>query len=162
MPNANDALTFTQDFKTRVFMAWYQKDARHAVLWGDKRKGLETIRKAGSFLRNKYVVVLARYLSLSTMLGSWADGKYTCPNPSQLVQICRSETTNQLVPEAVPDRMFDHLCRLVRQFRITNEETGEGKHEWIFAGGDPHLAHAMNYLNVALERMSRRNMFDFA
>lgn len=162
MPNSNDALAFAQDFKSRVFLAWYQRDAKNVVQWGDKKKSGESIRKAGSFLKFKYTVVLARYLSLGAMLGGWADGKYVCPDPEKLVQICRSEKTTQLEPEAVTMRLFHHMCRLVRQFKVTNPETGEGKHEWIYTNGDPHLAHAMNYMNVALERLNQRVIYTFA
>lgn len=162
MPNSNDALSFAQDFRSRVFLAWYQRDAKQVVAWGDKKKSGETIRKAGSFLKFKYTVVLARYLSLGAMLGGWSDGKYICPDPAKMVQICRSEETNQLMPESVCTRLFEHMCRLIRQFTITNEETGEGRHDWIYTGGDPHLAHAMNYMNVALERLNQRVIFTFA
>ena len=161
MPNSNDAMSFAQDFASRVYMAWYQRDAKNAVQWGDKRKVSETIRKAGSFLKFKYTVVLGRYMSLEAMLGSWANGQYVCPEPGGLVQVCRDEKTNQLMPEAVCDRVFVHMCRLIKRFHVTNEETGEGRHDWIYAGGDPHLAHSMNYLNVALERLQRRAIFAF-
>jgi hypothetical protein len=162
MPNSNDAMSFAQEFKSRVFLAWYQRDAKHVVQWGDKKKSGESIRKAGSFLKFKYTVVLARYLSLGAMLGAWADGNYVSPDPDTLVQICRSEETNLLQPEAVPRRLFEHMCRLIKQFTVTNEETGEGRHDWIYTGGDPHLAHAMNYMNVALERLNQRVIYTFA
>jgi hypothetical protein len=159
-PNFNDALSFAQDFKSRVFLAWYQRDAKHAVQWGDKKRSQETIRKAGG-LKFRYTVTLARYLSLEAMLGSWSDGRYVLPDPRGLVQICRDESTSQLMPEAVCYRMFNHMCALVRQFTVSNEETGEGRYEWIHTGAD-HLAHSMNYLNVALERMNKRTLFTFA
>ncbi len=161
MPNSNDALSFAQDFRSRVFLAWYQRDAKHVVQWLDKKKAGEGIRKAGSFLKFKYTVTLARYLSLGAMLGGWANGDYICPDPRKLTQICRSEQTNQLHGEAVCERLFNHMCRLIRQFKITNEETGEGRHDWIYTGGDPHLAHAMNYLNVAIERLNTQVLFTF-
>jgi len=171
MPNSNDALSFAQDFRSRVFLAWYQRDAKHVVQWGDKKKSGESIRKAGSFLKFKYTVVLARYLSLGAMLGGWSDGKYICPHPDGLVQICRDTdgittgengATHQLMPEPVCRRLFSHMCRLIKQFKVTNEETGEGRHDWIYTGGDPHLAHAMNYLNVGLERLGQRVLYTFA
>ena len=112
--------------------------------------------------RLKLVRLLARYLSLGAMLGGWADCKYVSPDPKKLVQICRSEETHQLQPEAVTERLFNHMCRLIRQFTVTNEETGEGRHDWIYTGGDPHLAHAMNYMNVALERLNQRVIYTFA
>lgn len=162
MPNSNDALQFAQDFRSRVFLAWYQRDAKHVVQWGDKRSTGEGIRKAGSFLKFKYTVTLSRYLSMGAMLGAWENGNYVIPEPDKLVQVCRSEETNQLVPLSPARRMFDHHCRLIKQFTVTNEDTGEGKHEWIYTGGDPHLSHASNYLNVGLERLGKRVIFTFA
>lgn len=162
MPNSNDALQFAQDFRSRVFLAWYQRDAKHVVQWGDKRTTGEGIRKAGSFLKFKYTVTLSRYLSMGAMLGAWEHGNYVIPEPSKLVQICRSEETTQLIPLSPAERLFDHHCRLIKQFTVTNEDTGEGKHEWIYTGGDPHLSHASNYLNVGLERLGKRVLFTFA
>jgi len=162
MPNTNDALTFAQEFPGKVFLAWYQRDAKDVVQWGDKPKSKATIKKAGSFLKFKYTVVLARYLSLNVMLGSWADGKWVCPNPNKLVQMCRDEKTFQIQPEETCWRLFDHMCRLIKRFKVTNDETGEGRHEWIYSGTqDPHLAHSMNYLNVAVERLGKKPFFAF-
>jgi hypothetical protein len=59
-------------------------------------------------------------------------------------------------------RLFDHLTRLTKNFHETNEETGDGRWRWVYGGGDPHYAHALNYCNVALERLKRQTIFTFA
>lgn len=161
MPNYNEALEFAQQFPGRVYLAWYSREAKDAVSWNDKKKHKDTVRKAGPLLRFKYTVALSRYLSMNVALGAWKNGEVYIPAPEGLLQTCRDEKTNQLHPESPAERLFDHLTRLIRRFKIVNEETGEGKYEWIYAGGDPHLAHAWNYCNVALERLKRRAILDF-
>lgn len=162
MPNYNESLAFAQEFPGKVFLAWYQKDSKTAVQWGDRRKSKESVRKAGPLLKFKYTVALGRFLSLTLSLGEWAQGNVILPDPDRLVQMCFNEKTNVLSPESPARRLFDHNLRLIKRFRITNPETGEGKHEWIYAGGDPHLSHAWNYCNIALERLQRKAMFVFA
>tara|TARA_R100001244_G_scaffold36778_2_gene33625 strand:- start:1634 stop:3358 length:1725 start_codon:yes stop_codon:yes gene_type:complete len=161
MPNYNEALAFAQEFPGRVFLAWYQREAKQVVAWGDKKKVPLTMAKAGPLLKFKYVAVLSRFLSLSVALGEWADSNVVCPDPEGLVQMCRDEKTNQLRPQEVSRRLFDHLMRLIKRFKVTNHETGEGRTIWSYVGGDPHLAHAWNYTNVALERLRRHTSFTF-
>lgn len=140
MPNVNDALSFAQEFPGRVFLAYYSKDAKDIVAWNDKVKHKPTNMKAGPLLKFKYSCVLGRFPSLSVSLGAWATGDVILPNPDALRQMCTSEKTGQLQPEAPARRLFAHLCRLIKRFRVTNEDTREGRHEWIYSGGDPHLA----------------------
>lgn len=161
MPNYNEALSFAQANPGKVFLAWYQTGAKDVIQWGDRMKAKEGLRKAGNKLKFKYQVVLSRYLSLGVSLGAFRDGDVLVPDPNKLVQMCRDEKTGQFQPEALADRLFNHLCRLVKRYRVTNEETGDGKHEWVFTGGDPHLAHAWNYCNAALERLTRQTIWTF-
>jgi len=162
MPNVNDALDFAQEFPGRVFLAYYAKEQKDAILWGDKIKYKPAIQKAGPLLKFKYTAILGRFPSLSISLGAWSSGDVACPPPDHLIQMCSKENTGQLAPEAVTHRLFSHLTRLIKRFRVINEETGDGKHEWIYSGGDPHLAHAWNYCNIALERLRRSVIFTFA
>ncbi len=162
MPNYNEALAFAQAFPGKVFLSWYQKDAKTAVQWGDRRRVKESVRKAGPLLKFKYTAVVGRYLSLAVSLGEWVKGNVSIPDPQKLVQMCRDEKTNVLTPGSPASRLFDHNLRLIKRFRVTNQETGEGKYEWIYSGGDPHLSHAWNYCNLALERLQRQTLFTFA
>ncbi len=155
MPNANEAINFANQFRGRVFVAWYMRDAKDPVAWGDRKKTAPSIAKAGALMKMKHKVILSRYLSLSMMLGLWRDNEIVCPEPSKLVQVCRDEKTNQLQPEATCERLFSHLCRLIRREKVVDEETGETKYEWIYTGGDPHLAHSLNYCVAALDRVGR-------
>jgi hypothetical protein len=161
LPNFNDALQFAQSHPSRVFLAYYMRDAKHVVQWSDKKKGLESIRKAGSLLRFKYNALLNRYTSLETMLSTWSNGDVICPDPNGLVQTCMDEGTKAMMPEAVCRRLFTHLTRLIRNYKESNPETGEGRYEWLYTQGDPHLAHACNYCFIALERMKRTAGFSF-
>jgi hypothetical protein len=161
MPNYNDGLQFAQKFPGRVFLAWYAHEAKEVVQFGDKEKYKHTIRKAGPLLKFKYTAQLGRFPSLSFSLGEWAAGNVELPNPDALVQMAREEKTGLLSPQAPARRLFSHLPRLIKRWNETDEESGRGRWEWVYAGGDPHLAHAWNYCNVALERMKRATIFTF-
>jgi len=161
MPNYNEALAFAKQFLGRVFLAWYQKDAKDAVAWNDRAKTKQPLMKAGT-LKFKYTVALSRFNSMSFSLGEWKTGDVIIPPTHKLVQMCRDEKTNVLGPESPGERFFSMLPRLVKRFHVTNEDTGEGRWEWIFNGGDPHFAHAWNYCTVGLERLRRSAIFAFA
>ncbi len=162
MPNINDALHFAQAFPGRVFLAYYNKEAKDMVQWGDKKKHKETVRKAGPLLKFKYIVSINKFSGLDFTLGEWARGDWKCPDPEKLVQMCHDERTDNLQLEAPCNRMFDHFTRMIKRFKETNEETGEGKYEWIYSSGDPHLLFAQMHLTVALERLRRQTIFAFA
>lgn len=161
MPNYNEALAFAQAFPGRVFLAHYQQDAKDAVQWGDRTRAKEGVRRAGPLLKFKYTVTIGRFPSLSVSLGEWAGGNVQIPNPDTLRQMARDEKTQILKPEAPARRLFNHLPRLIKRWKETDAETGRGRWEWIYAGGDPHLAHSWNYCNVALERLRRNTQWTF-
>ncbi len=162
MPNYDEALQFAQDFPRKVFTAFYQQDQKDIVLWGDKNKTKETIRKAGKHLKFKYHCMINRYTSMAYSLGEFKQGNVEVPNDQALLQRCKDESTGQLVPQNITHRFFDHLTRLIKDFHCTNEQTGEGKHRWLYAGKDPHMAHAWNYCNIGLERLRREAIYTFA
>lgn len=160
-PNYNDALQMGQEFMGRVWLARYNEDGSDPVQWHDRAKTKATIAKAGD-LKFKYSVTLSRFLSLAYSLGEWKNHDVVMPTPHKLVQICHDERTKELKPEAPADRFMDMLPRLVRQFHVTNDETGTGRWEWVYSKGDPHFAHAWNYCTVAIERLKRNTYFSFA
>lgn len=163
MPNYDEALAFAQDFPGKVYTGWYNKDQKDVVVWGDKKRTREGVRKAGKMFKFKYHVIINRFTSMSAALGAFRTQDVEVPNPDGLIAVCRDEGTSQLIPQNIcRDRFFNHLLRLVKRFKVTNEETGEGRWEWIYASGDPHLAHAWNYCNVALERLRRQAIWVFA
>lgn len=161
MPNYDSVLEFAQEFPGKVFAAFYAKEAKDVVTWSDKPKTKVTLKKAGPLLKFKWYCILSRYLSLDVALGAWAKQDVICPNPDALVQVCFDEKTKLLQPEAVMRRAQNMYMRLVKRFHVTNEETGEGRQEWIYSGQDPHFAHSWNYCNVALERLRRSVIFTF-
>lgn len=161
MPNYDMVLEFAQEFPGKVFASFYAKDARDVVSWSDKPKTKLTLKKAGPLLKFKHYCILSRYLSMDVSLGEWSKQNVICPDPDRLVQMAFDEKSKTLQPEAVMRRAQSMLMRLVKRFHVTNEDTGEGRHEWIYSGGDPHFAHAWNYCNVALERLRRNVIFTF-
>ncbi len=162
MPNANDSLAFAQDFPGRVWLAFYTQGGTSPVQWKDRIKTPPAVQKAGPFLKFKYIAFLNRYLSMDAGLNAWVLGDVVTPEPRALIQTARGENSGRWEPEHPLERVHAHLKRLVRQFNVTNEETGEGKMVWVYAGKDPHLAHAWNYTNIALERLKRQVSFVFA
>lgn len=161
MPNYDMVLEFAQEFPGKVFACFYAKEAKDVVTWSDKPKTKLTLKKAGPLLKFKHYCILSRYLSMDVALGEWAKTHVICPDPDRLVQMAYDEKSKVLQPEAVMRRAQSMFMRLVKRFHVTNEETGEGRHEWIYAGGDPHFAHAWNYCNIALERLRRNVIFTF-
>lgn len=161
MPNPNDALQFAQQFPGRVFVQWYSNTQKDVIQWADKAKAKATIRKAGPLLKFKWHVTINRYSGLLFMLEDWRQGNIVMPDPDKLVQVVRSEETGIFQPESVARRNMKQYTRLVRQFDVTNESTGEGKYSWIHTGSD-HGAHACLYALVALERLRRQVVVTFA
>lgn len=163
MPNFNEALAFAQAFPGRVFIAWYQQNAKDVVQWGDKKRGAkEVVRKAGPLLKFKYHCILSRYTSINLMLGEFAQQNFIMPDPDRLIQLCKDEKTGQIHTEAIARRFQNMMMRLIKRFHVTNEETGEGRYEFIYGGADPHFSHAATYCNAALERLRRQNVWVFA
>ena len=162
MPSINDALQFARQFPGRVFLAYYARDAKEVVQWNDRKKHKETIRKAGPLLKFKWTCQVGRFPSLDFMFGELKSGEYIWPDPDRLRQMAYDEKTNQLAPMAPTRRCWDHMTRLIKNWQETNEETGDGRWRWVYAGGDPHYAHSFNYCNVALERLKRQTIFTFA
>ena len=163
MPNYNEALKFAQTFPGRVYLATYG-EGTDVAQWHDRGRVKETIRKSGPLLKFRYQVTIGRFVALSFALGEWSDGNVEIPPLDGIRQMARSEaqdSKNQLLPESPARRLFSHLPRLIRRWKETDVETGAGKWQWIYAGGDPHLAHAFSYCNVALERLRRTAVFDF-
>lgn len=164
MPNYNEALKFAQAFPGRVYLAHYQREGKEVVKWKDRTKVDESIRKAGPLLKFKYQASMGRFPSLSYALGEWAEGNVQIPPLDGIRQMARSEDKdhkNQLRPESPARRLFAHLPRLVKYWHEIDAQFGRGRWEWRYAGGDPHLAHAWNYCNVALERFRRKTSFVF-
>lgn len=162
MPNFNDALAFAQKHPGKVFIGYYSEGQKETVKWLDKAVTRENIRKAGPFLKFKYTASIGRFPALSIALGEWASGNVEIPPLDGLRQFCRNEKTQLIEPESPARRLFEHLPRLVKKWHVTNEETGAGKWSWIYVGGDPHLAHAWSYANIALERLKKQPVFTFA
>lgn len=163
MPNVNEAMDFARAFPGRVFIGWYQKNAKDVVQWGDRPQAKVSIRKAGPLLRFKHHAIMGMYTSIDFALNEFVQGNVKVPNPRGIVQYVRSETTGMFNSEYICEsRFFHHLTKIVRNKHILNDETGEFRMEWIPLGLDPHFVHAWTYCNVALERLRRVPQMIFA
>lgn len=162
MPNANEAMSFAREFPKRVFVSWYIEQQREIAQWGDRPKFKMTVRKGGPDIKFKHSVMLSRYLSIELALRSVAEREYEWPHPKALVQIARNQTSGRYEPLHIFETHFyQHLKSIVRQKTVIDEETGRFKMEWINLGLDPHSVHALNYCNMALERLKRQPLFSF-
>lgn len=163
MPNVNSALAFAQRHPRKVFLAYYSEGQKEVVQWLDRQRAKEGVRKAGPFLKFKYVASVGRYPALSFSLGELAQGNWQFPNPHGLLQKCIGEKSGIVETDAPALRLIEHNCKLVRNWKELDADTGSGKWRWVYGGGqDPHLAHAMNYCNIALERLRKQTCFTFA
>lgn len=162
MPNFNSAITFAQRHPKKVYLAYYSEGQKEVVQWLDRKRVKEGVRKAGPFLKFKYVCSVGRFPSLSYSLGEWAQGNWEMPHPERLLQKCIGEKTGVVSTESPARRLMIHNCRLVKNWKETDPDTGAGKWRWVYGGGDPHLAHATNYCNIALDRLKKKVIFAFA
>ncbi len=163
MPNTNEAMDFARAFNSKVFIGWYQQNAKDIIQWGDKPKLKASLRKAGPLLRYKYHAIMGRYVAIDFALNEWVQGKVKTPHPRGLVQYVRGDDDGMFKSEYICEsRLWHHLTKIVRNKNVTNDETGEYKMEWIPLGLDPHYVHAWCYLNIALERMRRQPSMSFA
>lgn len=163
MPNANEAQELARSFPGKVFIAWYKDAGQDMVLWTDRDKLKEGIRKGSTQLRLKWQVLLQRYVSMDFLLRQFVEGIIQVPPPRQLKMKMRSEETGRFEFQQISDRFKEHLGRLVRQVTVLGEENeGRRKYSWIYMGGDPHFAHSANYCNIAMERLRHRAMFTMA
>lgn len=160
MPNANEAQELARSFPGKVFIAWYSDSGQDMVRWTDRVKTKEAIRKGSKQLRLKWQVILNRYQTIDFLLQQWVNGVWRCPDPRTLRQVVKSEKTGRHeMEDIVKTRFFTHLKSMMRQETVINEETGKFKMEWVYAGRDPHGTHALNYCNIALERMKKQARF---
>lgn len=162
MPNYDEAIDFCTAYPGRAFISFYNPQGTSAVQWMDRPQPKAGLRKAGDKLRFKYTAMLGRYLSIVLTLSSFRNGDWQIPNPDALVQTCTDEKSGRLRAHAIGrEKFFIHLHRYIKRWNETNPDTGAGKFEWVFTGED-HFTHAINYCNIALERLSRRAVFAFA
>lgn len=161
MPNVNDAMKFCQAYPRRAFLGYYSRGQKEVVQWLDK-KMKAGVKKAGALLRFKHTASIGRFSSLALALGRWSDREVGLPPPDAMFQDCFDEATNIIRTESPARRLMSHLTRLVKQLEVSDTQMGEGTWTYIFVGKDPHLAHAFNYANVALERISGSTSFVFA
>lgn len=160
MPNYNEAAQFARDFHGRVFVAWYagehQKDM---VLWYDRPRDKENIKRGSKNLKLKWQVLLNRYTSIDFALNEFVERNVEMPHPDALVQTVRSEKGRFEAENICRTRYWLHLKSVVRQKTWINEQVGTYRMEWAYLGRDPHFTHATNYANIAVERLKRQAIF---
>jgi hypothetical protein len=159
MPNANEAQEFARSFPGKVFIAWYRDTGADLVLWQDKTVTKEAIRKGSRELRLKWQVTINRFMALDYALRMFAEGVLQLPPPGKLLQVVRSEESGMFETEAIIERFKKHVCSVVKQEKVLNDETGKFKMEFVYLSGDPHSLHSYSYANIALERVKNNSMW---
>lgn len=167
-PNTNEVKALCRAFPGRVFESYYVDSiSADLVVWGDKIKMKESIRKGSREIKNKYTVKFNKYHSLDYLYKAIRDRNLQWPEPKKLTQIIRNKEGKFSAEVIFEERAYTHLKALIRNKKSLEGQKGPGKvgntgkarYEWIFSGGDrndPHSAHAMNYFNVAIERLIGR------
>jgi hypothetical protein len=160
LPNYNEAKEFAQAFPRKVFLATYMEGQKDIVQWGDRAVFKQQVRKGSHKIKFKQTVMLSRYLSIEFVMKQITDGYFEWPHPRALIQEARNEDTGRIEPLYVMEKFFYEHCKsIVRQQQITNDETGQFKMVWVNLGRDPHQVHALNYCNIALERLKSVPIF---
>lgn len=159
MPNINEASAFARKFVGKVFIAHYKDAGQDMVLWQDRTKTKESVRKGSKELRLKQQVLLNRYTVLDYALKQWTDGVIEVPPLGQLTPLVLNPKTGRFEATMLAGVLRDHLMRLVRQETVLNVDTGRSRMEWVYLGGDPHFSHAFSYCNVAIERLRHVALF---
>lgn len=167
-PNSNDVKALCREFPGRVFEAYYHDSVGvDMVQWMDKAVYKATIRKGSKEIKNKWAVKLNKFHTLDYLFKCIRDRQIQWPEPNKLVQTVK-DFENRFNPEIIVEtRMYKHLKALVKNKRVLDTQnkpgkfgnTGKARFEWIFSGGDrndPHSAHALNYFNIACERIHQR------
>jgi hypothetical protein len=158
LPNYNDAKEFAQAFPKKVFLAYYIEQQRDMVQWGDRGQFKQQVKKGSHKIKFKQTVCLSRYLSIEFAMKEISNGNFQWPHPRTLVQIAKIE--GKLQPTMLMEEVFYEHCKgIVRNKEIVDEATGAFKMSWVNLGGDPHFVHALNYNNIALERLKSVPIF---
>lgn len=161
MPSANEAQDFARAFPGRVFLSWYGDGGVDLAKWHDRLKMKEQLRKGSKEIKLKWQVTLHRYMSLDWTMNDFVERNIEMPNPDALVQVVRNEDTGRYEAENICRRFRTHLRSLVREKEIIDELSGKFKLVYKYVGRDPHFAHAMNYCNIAYERLRKVAIFSF-
>lgn len=160
MPNMAASSAFANRHKGRVFVSWYggeqQKDI---VIWHDRARMKEGIRRGSKDIKLKYQVTLNRYTSFEYSLSEFVNRNVEMPHPDALVQVCRNSQGRFESQPLCRKFLWKHLKSLVRQKTIIGEaQYDKWRMEWVHLGED-HFAHAWNYANIAVERLKRKAIF---
>ena len=157
MPNYNEAAELARTFKGRVFISWYGgQEQKDMVLWLDRARLKEGIRRGSHSIKVKWQVALNRYTSIDYALNEFVVRNVEMPHPDALVQVARSKEGRWEADNICRTRFWLHLKSIVRQRTWIDETEGRYRMAWAQLGRDPHFVHAWNYCNIAIERLARR------
>lgn len=161
MPNPDEALNFAQKFPGKVYMGHYQENQKDVVIWGDRVKHKEGVRKSGYKFKFKFHTMISRYIAIDSLLSDFKYKNIQIPDPDKLILKTRNERTGTLEPEAICHRFMEHLTSMIKFLEVKDEESNEGK--WVWQSGvNDHGTHSLCYANIALERLRRQAIFCFA
>lgn len=157
MPNYNEAAQLARDFPGRVFIAWYQGEhQKDMIMWHDRIKAKEAIRRGGINIKVKWQVSINRYTAMDFSLSEFVNRNVEMPHPDALTQVIRSDKGFWEAENICRTRFFLHMKSLVRQRTFIGEENiGKSRMEWVYLGRDPHFAHSVLYTQIAMERLKR-------
>jgi hypothetical protein len=161
-PNANEAMSFANAFPRRVFLAKYKDSGMDMVVWADKLKTKESIRKGSKEIKLKYQVQIHRYQAIDFALRQWVEQKVLIPHPKRLEQVMANEKNGSLELQFPADRLRDHLKRMVRVQESLDKDgqnTERVRNRWQTMGNSGHFLHAYLFALISLERLNKKAIF---
>lgn len=160
MPNYNEATDLARAFPARVFVSWYGSEKqKDMVMWSDRLKYKETIKRGSRDIKLKWQCVLNRYNAIDYALSHFAGRELEMPHPDALVQVVRQPDGRYGAENICRTQFWVHMKSIVRQKEVINEQTGTFRMNWVYLGRDPHFVHALTYACIAVERLKRQAVF---
>jgi len=164
MPNSNEALRFSKDFRGRVFLADYSYQAEKGediCIWGDKVQN-DPNKKASDETKQKYRVRISRYHAILWNLMRYVNRLKEQPHERGLIMPVPNKR-NEMEPTFICENVFwDHLCRVARRKEMIDEAQGKFKMVFENVGLDPHFLHSDLYAELALSRLPDPERVAFA
>ncbi len=166
MPNFNEAANFARAFPRKVFLSWWNPNAKEMVQWSDRRKQPVPLRRATAMTKVPWFVQLNKYTAIEFALEQFQSRRVAIPPAEGYEQVLR-DTRGRMGPMNLYAHFRDHMTSVIRQRRermALNDEhkrihTGDYTYDWIYTRGDAHFLDAATYAVFAAERLAKRMAF---
>lgn len=155
LPNVNDARRFANEFRGRVYLAWYSGPDTDMYTWGDL--ATRSDRKTAEEDRTRFTVAMQQYKAMQASLFRVKNRHCLFPDPALLEQEVVDKGERKRI-NLVRDWVFGHFCKtalVVEQ----DEETRKPKAKVVKMGIDPHFSFANMLCDTAWSRIHGASSF---